>query len=103
MRRPPQSISIDAWISKWESIYSEAIQLEIGEVRDPLRPLYDFIEAISTISPYFTEIWHEKLAEKQEKNEPIPSFYTITKKFRDSIKLNQTKESKRLKITHATL
>ena len=56
IRRLPQSISIDAWISKWESIYSEAIQLEIGEVRDPLRPLYDFIEAILTISPYFTEI-----------------------------------------------
>ena len=25
IRRPPQSISIDVWISKWESIYSEAI------------------------------------------------------------------------------
>ena len=103
MRRPPQSISIDAWISKWESIYIEAIQLEIGEVLDLSRPLFDFIEAVSTISPYFTEIWHDKLTEKQEKNEPLPPFYTITKKFRDSIKLNQTKESKRLKIAHATL
>ena len=103
MRRPPQSMSIDAWISKWESIYIEAIQLEIGEVLDLSRPLFDFIEAVSTISPYFTEIWHDKLTEKQEKNEPLPPFYTITKKFRDSIKLNQTKESKRLKIAHATL
>ena len=55
---------------------------------DPSHPLFGFIEAVSTISPYFTEIWHDKLVEKQENKEALPSFYTITKKFRDSIKLN---------------
>jgi hypothetical protein len=51
--------------------------------------------------PYFTELWHDKLIEKEDNNSKIPSFFHITKRFRDSIKISQNTKTK-LRITNAT-
>jgi hypothetical protein len=50
--------------------------------------------------PYFTELWHDKLMEKEDNNGEIPSFFHITKRFRDSIKLSQNNKTK-LRIANA--
>jgi hypothetical protein len=51
--------------------------------------------------PYFTELWHDKLMEKEDNNSEIPSFFHITKRFRDSIKMSQNTKTK-LRIANAT-
>jgi hypothetical protein len=78
------------------------VQLDIGEIKDPIRPLYDFIESVSLIMPYFTKLWHDKLMEKEDNNSKIPSFFHITKRFRDSIKMSQNTKTK-LRIANATI
>jgi hypothetical protein len=50
--------------------------------------------------PYFTELWHDKLMEKEDNNSKIPSFFYITKRFCDSIKISQNTKTK-LRIANA--
>jgi hypothetical protein len=52
--------------------------------------------------PYFTELWHDKLMEKEDNNGEIPSFFYITKRFRDSIKMSQNTKTK-LRIANAII
>jgi hypothetical protein len=78
------------------------VQLNIREIKDPIRPLYNFIELVSLIMPYFTKLWHDKLMEKEDNNSKIPSFFYITKCFYDSIKMSQNTKIK-LRIANAII
>jgi hypothetical protein len=50
--------------------------------------------------PYFTELWHNKLIEKEDNNSEILSFFYITKHFCNSIKISQNTKIK-LRIVNA--
>ncbi|EAU36855.1 predicted protein [Aspergillus terreus NIH2624] len=97
-----RSPNLESYISQWENLYSEAQELDISEVNPPIRALYDFLEAIHTVQPYFSTLWHDKLIEKSERNEPIPTFYEVTKRFRDHIKLSPKRNSHMANIANAT-
>lgn len=104
LRAPPTG-SIESHISAWENLYTEALGLEIPEVQNPIRPLFDFLESISSASPTFSALWQDKLLEKSENNDVIPPFYEMTKRFRDYTRLNQSNQPRnpRSKIAAATL
>ncbi|KAH8900320.1 hypothetical protein GQ53DRAFT_634124, partial [Thozetella sp. PMI_491] len=40
------------WLDRWEEALNEAIRLELPEV-DGLRPVWDFLEAVKPLNPYF--------------------------------------------------
>ena len=100
MRQGPRSMTIESWLTKWENIYTEAIQLNIGEVIEPERPLYDFLDAVASLSPYFMEHWHNTLLSMTEQGKELPTFFYLIKRYRDSIRLNPIRNPP--KITHAT-
>ncbi|KAJ5666537.1 uncharacterized protein N7477_008985 [Penicillium maclennaniae] len=88
MRRIPHSLTIDAWISQCENTYVEAVQLGIGEVQSKTRPLLDFLDGLASMSPSFAEYWHNEI-NRLESIGQIDSidFFTLTKRYRDSIRL----------------
>ncbi|KAJ6130931.1 hypothetical protein N7523_001391 [Penicillium sp. IBT 18751x] len=88
MRRIPHSMTTDAWISQCENTYVEAVQLDIGEVQSKTRPLLDFLDGLALSSPFFAEYWHNEI-NRLESIGQIDSidFFTLTKKYRDSIRL----------------
>jgi methylthioribose-1-phosphate isomerase len=53
---PQTTVNIDAWVSQWENVYAEASELGIAEAQASHRALYDFLAAISPISPFFSEL-----------------------------------------------
>lgn len=106
MTQPPAlTVSIDAWISQWENIYAEASELGIAETQSGHRALYDFLASISSMSPFFSELWMSKILEAEENQEIIP-FNLLTKRYRDSTKLvkpiRTSQPSKSPAIAHAT-
>ncbi|KAJ5684591.1 uncharacterized protein N7477_000936 [Penicillium maclennaniae] len=100
MRRIPHSLTIDAWISQCENTYVEAVQLGIGEVQSKTRPLLDFLDGLASMSPSFAEYWHNEI-NRLESIGQIDSidFFTLTKRYRDSIRLIPPKRASNV---HAT-
>ena len=90
--------SIEKWLTNWENVYTEASQMEIAEATES-RALYDFLEAVGSLSPHFTEYWTNHLTTIIESGDNMPDFYWLLKKYRDSIRLNPPKIS--TKVAHA--
>lgn len=96
---PSRDRSIEKWLTNWENIYTEASQMEIAEATES-RALYDFLEAVGSLSPHFTEYWTNHLTTIRESGGKMPDFYWLLKKYRDSIRLNPPKIA--TKVAHAT-
>ncbi|PYH40033.1 uncharacterized protein BP01DRAFT_268809, partial [Aspergillus saccharolyticus JOP 1030-1] len=65
---------IESHISQWELIYSEAVELQISEVKEPIRVLFDFLESIHETMGTFASIWQSRLIEIENSQEEIPDF-----------------------------
>jgi hypothetical protein len=63
----------------WENLYSKVSELQINEVNLLIKALYDFLEAISGLQPYFSTLWQDKLTEKSKNNKPTLLFFNIIK------------------------
>ncbi|KAJ5670386.1 uncharacterized protein N7477_005749, partial [Penicillium maclennaniae] len=100
MHRIPHSLTIDAWISQCENTYIEAVQLGISEVQSKTRPLLDFLDSLASMSPSFAEYWHNEI-NRLESIGQIDSidFFTLTKKYRDSIRLIPPKRASYVNAT----
>ena len=73
--------------------------MKIAEATES-RALYDFLEAVGSLSPHFTEYWTNHLTTIIESGDNMPDFYWLLKKYRDSIRLNPPKIL--IKVVHAT-
>jgi hypothetical protein len=63
----------------WENLYSKALELQINEVNLLIRVLYNFLEAILGLQPYFSTLWQDKLTEKSKNNKSTPLFFDMIK------------------------
>ncbi|KAM4066285.1 integrase core domain-containing protein [Hirsutella rhossiliensis] len=56
----PDRTKIEAWVTQWQKVLTEAKQLGLLDVQD-LRPTQDFLQAVSRINSPFTDYWVNKM------------------------------------------
>ena len=87
LKRAPRS-GIEAWITRWETTYTQARQLDLPEATDPFRPLYEFLDAVVNLSPGFYSYWTNRLTEIADSDDKPPGLHTLLKKYTDYTKSN---------------
>jgi len=56
MKMPPRNQDLETWLQQWEKVYKKCKDLKLPDVEGD-RPLYSFLNAISTTAPEFSNIW----------------------------------------------
>ncbi|XP_044716382.1 uncharacterized protein HRG_09914 [Hirsutella rhossiliensis] len=59
----PNRTKIEAWVTQWQKVLTEAKQLGLPDVQD-LRPTQDFLQAVSSINAPFTDYWVNKMEDE---------------------------------------
>ena len=77
---------MEAWLRNWEKIYTECKDLKLSEVEDD-RPLYDFLNAISSVDAQFSKIWMIKIETKTKKGKKLPDLHELIEYFRNDRRL----------------
>jgi hypothetical protein len=86
LKKAPKSQSIDHWLREWEKVYTECKLLDLPDVSRN-RSLFDFLNAIASISPGFSDAWMMRVQEKQDAGETLPDLYKIVELFRNNRRL----------------
>jgi hypothetical protein len=86
MMKTPKDQSIEPWLQEWEKVYTECKMLKLPEVEEE-RPLFDFLTAISRISPEFTNAWMIDIQRMQDKGDDLPDLYKMVELFRNNQRL----------------
>jgi hypothetical protein len=66
--KAPNRSKIDTWITSWQRILTEAQKLDLPDIKN-LRPTRQFLQAVSSIDPAFTDYWINKM-EDEARNKP---------------------------------
>jgi hypothetical protein len=61
----PQGESIDDWLQKWETTYTECMDYKISDVQEN-GAIWDFVRATERIQPDFSNIWIAKLLDSEK-------------------------------------
>jgi hypothetical protein len=96
LQKAPSGVQIDDWLMKWETSYDECLIKQLPDVQGT-RPVYDFVSAVSSIAPGFSDVWDVKLAEGQ-----ITDLKTVVRNFRDYRRTNQTRAKPLVQGSFAT-
>jgi len=89
--KAPKSQDIYIWLQEWEKVYTECKELNLPDVDDN-RSLFDFLNAISTISPEFANVWIVNIQEREDAGTPLPDLYKIIELYRNNQRLIKVKE-----------
>ncbi|KJZ70079.1 hypothetical protein HIM_10540 [Hirsutella minnesotensis 3608] len=90
----PERTKIEAWITQWQKVLTEAKQLGLPDVQG-LRPTQDFLQAVSSINAPFTDYWVNKMEDDAACGKP-----NWKNEFPDGIKISEIFErAHRIKIT----
>ena len=76
LQRPPKNSSIEDWLQRWESVYTQCKKIDLPDVAKD-RATRDFIKAVPKSE--FTSIWLIRLQDIDQK----PDLYTIVQKYRE--------------------
>ncbi|KAM4067558.1 integrase core domain-containing protein [Hirsutella rhossiliensis] len=79
----PNRTKIEAWVTQWQKVLTEAKQLGLPDVQD-LRPTQDFLQAVSSINTPFTDYWVNKMEDEAALGKP--NWKTV---FPDGIKISE--------------
>ena len=82
LRKAPKSQNIEVWLQSWEQTYMECKDLKLPIVEDNL-PLYDFLHAVSELTPEFSSVWTVNLETMEEENKSLPNIFHIISLFWD--------------------
>ncbi|KAK2468130.1 hypothetical protein H9L39_14004 [Fusarium oxysporum f. sp. albedinis] len=95
--KAPNRSKIDTWITSWQRILTEAQKLDLPDIKN-LRPTRQFLQAVSSINPAFTDYWINKM-EDEARNKPnwqdsFPDGIKISEIFERSHKAKRATGSK---------
>ena len=84
LQRSPKSQNIDTWLQQWEMTFTDCKDLGIPEVADN-QLVFDFLEAILTVSPEFSNVWTVNLQTTATIGigPAIPTLYKIVEVYRN--------------------
>lgn len=80
IRSSPKDSRIDAWLTEWENLYTEAVSAKVPDATDPRAAAFDFLSAARPLDEQFYFYTYQKTF-KETKKEDI-SFTTIVNSFR---------------------
>jgi hypothetical protein len=87
LRKAPQSQNLETWLRQWEITYTECKELKLAEVDDD-RPLYDFLNAITSVDAEFSKIWMIKIETRTQKGKELPDIHELIEYFRNNRRLS---------------
>ena len=93
LKKPPRAQNLDNWLQQWEKTYSQCVELKLPEV-DKDRPLYDFLNTISSVSPEFTGYWIHDLQAKRKSGQKSVTFFELIEYFRESHRLSMAQKGR---------
>src|SRR5438034_1288944 len=97
LKKALRTQEIETWIQQWEKTYQDCKDLKLANVEHD-QPQYDFLHAISSISPEFANYWLINLESKAYEGTPLPNIYALIEQFWNSHRAS----SIRNKATHGT-
>ena len=83
-------------------MYTECKDLKLPVVEDNL-PLYDFLQAVSEVSPEFSSFWTVNLEQMESDNKSLPDIFRIIGLFRDHQRLASARKGKAASAFPASL
>ena len=86
LKKAPKTQSLDHWLREWEKVYTDCKLLDLPDVSRN-RSLFDFLNAIASISPGFSDAWMMRIQEKQDIGETLPDLYKMIELFRNNRRL----------------
>jgi len=86
LKKAPKTQSLDHWLREWEKVYTDCKLLDLPDVSRN-RSLFDFLNAIASISPGFSDAWMMRIQEKQDAGETLPDLYKMVELFRNNRRL----------------
>ncbi|POR33092.1 Uncharacterized protein TPAR_06724, partial [Tolypocladium paradoxum] len=61
--KAPHRPKLNAWIRSWQKVLTEARKLDLPDTKN-LRPTRQFLQAVSSINPSFTDYWTNKVEDE---------------------------------------
>lgn len=61
--RAPNRTKIEAWVTSWQKVLTEAKQLDLPDTKN-LRPTLDFLALVASINPAFSDYWNNRIRDK---------------------------------------
>jgi hypothetical protein len=86
LKEAPHTQDLDSWLREWEKIYTDCKELKLPDV-DKDRPIFDFLNAVSSIAPDFAGVWRIGIQKKQNRGKKVPGLYKILELFRNDRRL----------------
>src|SRR5438034_10439545 len=86
MKKAPKAQHIETWLREWEKVYTDCKALAMPDVDEDCS-LFDFLHAISSIAPEFTNAWKIDVQKSQGKGEALPTLYKMVEYFRNDRRL----------------
>jgi hypothetical protein len=77
---------VESWLQTWERVYQDAKDLKLA-VADGEQPLFDFINAIRPIDPYFAPTMEYDIAVRKRERKDV-DLYDMIEMFRDHYRDN---------------
>ena len=82
------------WLANLERVYGQCVDIDLPEVKGH-RPLFDFLQAVSTVNPSFVGYWEGRLSELQMESElQLPTFSKLLNYFRNQERLTHAESAK---------
>lgn len=91
--------NLDAWLTRWDGLYTEAVSAGVPEAKDIHCASYDFLSAIRQVDETFYQIWYGKVFHTSES----VHFKSVVNAFRQQRATTQRKKPIRPTIGMATL
>lgn len=91
-RSSPKDSQVDAWLTEWENLYTEAVGAQVPDTTNPRVAVYDFLCAARPLDENFYFYTYQKVF-KETKEDKDVSFTSVINAFRQLRATSQKKRS----------
>ncbi|KAJ5340228.1 hypothetical protein N7541_009352 [Penicillium brevicompactum] len=91
-RSSPKDSQVDAWLTEWENLYTEAVSAQVPDTTNPRVAVYDFLCAARPLDENFYFYTYQKVF-KETKEDKDVSFTSVINAFRQLRATSQKKRS----------
>ena len=89
-------------MQEWEKVYTECVELKLLEV-DGNRSIKDFIFAVESVSPGWSEYWKNKLQNREWGKKKLPTFFELVEIYRNTRRMELAQKDENLQGSFAVI
>ena len=82
LKKAPRNQNFEVWLQEWETVYTECKELDLPEVNGD-RSVKDFVYAVDSITPSWSEYWKNQLERLEWKKKTLPTFFELVEIYRN--------------------